>query len=303
MRALVTGAGGFAGRHLVAHLRSAGHDVTATARAPREGEEALDVADRAACEAALARARPDAVFHLAALTAVPHAEREREAALRANVGGTLALLEACEAKARGAAVIVASSGQIYRPATGPIAESAPLAPESFYGITKQLAETVALHFAANGLRVVVARPFNHVGPGQRDDFALASFARQIADAERAGREAALRVGNLSPIRDFLDGRDVVRAYRALAERGAAGEVYNVCSGVGSSVRAMLDGLVRRARVAVKVEVDPARLRAHDAPSIVGDPSKLRAATGWTPEIPLERTLDDLMADARLRAGG
>jgi len=300
-RALVTGAGGFAGRHLVDHLRASGDDVTATARSARDGIGALDVSDRAACATTIRDARPDVVYHLAARTEVQRAERERQETLSFNVFGTLALLEACEAAAPSATCVLVSSGQIYSPSPTPVAEDGGVAPGSFYGLTKKIAEDLALHLARQGRAIVVARPFNHVGPMQREEFAVASFAAQIARAERSGHPARLHVGNLDAVRDFLDVRDVVRAYRLLAAEGRAGEVYNVCSGVGRRIGDVLAMLVARARVKVDVEVETSRLRAGDAPVIVGDSSKLRSATGWRPEIPFERTLDDVLEDARRRA--
>ncbi len=307
MRAFVTGASGFAGAHLVRHLSDSGDNVCAArfGGPTPEGERIetvdVDLRDPASLEGAVARARPDVVFHLAARTSVPDGERNRAAALAVNVGGTLSLLEAVAERAPEARVLVVSSGQIYAPRAEPLGEEATLDPGSFYGVTKKLAEEVARFMSTRGLCVVVARPFNHTGPGQLPEFVLPSFALQIAEAEIGAREPRIRVGNLSAVRDFLDVRDVVRAYRSLGENGQSGRVYNVCSGAGRTIRSLLDSLLARSKKPLDVEVDPARLRNADAEAIVGDASALREATGWRPEIPWETTLDDLLADARARA--
>jgi GDP-4-dehydro-6-deoxy-D-mannose reductase len=222
--------------------------------------------------------------------------------MRVNVLGTVAVLEAVRAHAPGARVVVASSAEVYgavRAAGSAVPETAPLAPVSPYGASKVAAETAALQFhRAHGLDVVVARAFNAVGPGQSTDFALPGFAAQLAAIARGAGPPVLRVGNLDAERDLTDVRDVARAYALLVERGEPGSVYNVCSGGAVSIRAALDALIRASGLEVRVEVDPMRLRPADAPRLVGDPAKLAAATGWRPEVPLERTLADLLDAAR-----
>ena len=146
----------------------------------------------------------------------------------------------------------------------------------------------------DGVDVVVTRSFNHTGPGQPPTFVAPSFARQLARIERGLQEPVLKVGNLDALRDLTDVRDVVRAYTALMASGATGEVYNVASGMGRSIRAIVDTLVAAATVPVRVEIDPARVRTIDAPALIGDASKLRALTGWTPRIPFERMVSDLL---------
>jgi GDP-4-dehydro-6-deoxy-D-mannose reductase len=176
-----------------------------------------------------------------------------------------------------------------------------VAPASPYALSKLAQEALALRAVVEDrLEVIVARAFNHTGPRQGDGFVAPAFARQIARIERGDRESLLRVGNLDARRDVTDVRDVVRAYALLAERGAAGTIYNVASGVARPVRWLLDELVARARLPVRVEPDPARLRPSDLPVLVGDASRLRATTGWQPEIPPARMLDDLLAYWRAR---
>jgi GDP-4-dehydro-6-deoxy-D-mannose reductase len=187
-----------------------------------------------------------------------------------------------------------------------MAEDTPLQPASPYGLSKLAQEQLALRSAAeDGLDVVVARPFNHVGPGQNAEFALASFAHQIARIEAGLAPPVIRVGNLETRRDTTDVRDVVDAYLLLAARGRRGEVYNVCSGQAPVMRDLLDRLCALAAVPVRVEIDPDRLRPNDVPCLVGDASRLAEQTGWSPRVPLERTLQDILNSARaaVRAGG
>jgi GDP-4-dehydro-6-deoxy-D-mannose reductase len=157
-----------------------------------------------------------------------------------------------------------------------------------------------LYGPAGGMRVVLTRTFHHTGPGRGEAFAESSFARQIAEIEAGRREPVLGVGNLEAVRDFADVRDVVRAYWLLLERGAGGQIYNVCTGRGRRIRELLDVLLAAWVARVEVRTDPDRLRPSDVPAQVGDPSRLRAATGWEPRIPLERTLEDLLEDWRGR---
>jgi GDP-4-dehydro-6-deoxy-D-mannose reductase len=183
----------------------------------------------------------------------------------------------------------------------PIREDAPLRPASPYAVSKVAQGALALLYGpAGGLRVVLARPFHHTGPGRGEAFAESSFARQIAEIEAGRQPPVLKVGNLEAVRDFADVRDVVRAYWMLLEKGAAGAAYNVCTGRGRRIRDLLDRLLAASSARVEVRVDPERLRPSDVPAQVGDPSRLRAATGWEPRIPLERTLLDLLDDWRAR---
>jgi GDP-4-dehydro-6-deoxy-D-mannose reductase len=184
---------------------------------------------------------------------------------------------------------------VYAGAPHPIAEDGPLAPAGPYALSKLAQEQLARRASGeDGIDVVITRSFNHTGPGQRPTFAAPGMARQIAMIEAGQSEAVVRVGNLAAQRDLTDVRDTVDAYIALMAQGTSGEIYNVASGVGRPIQAVLDGLVSRARVPIRVETDPALLRAGDIPVLVGDPAKLRQATGWQPRIPFDRTLDDLL---------
>jgi GDP-4-dehydro-6-deoxy-D-mannose reductase len=294
MRVVVTGAGGFLGRHLVRELASRGAETVAVDRAE------ADVCDAAAVADLVARTRPDAVVHLAAQSRVAHSFADPGETFRVNVLGTVAVLEAVRRHAPRARILVASSAEVYG-AVGadalPVVESAPLAPVNPYGASKVAAEAAALQFhRAHGLDVAVLRAFNAVGPGQATDFALPGFAAQLAAIARGAAEPVLRVGNLDAERDLTDMRDVARAYALALERGEAGGVYNVCSGTAVPIRRALEALVAASGLEVRIEVDPSRLRPVDVPCVYGSPRRLAVVTGWRPEIPLERTIADLYAE-------
>ncbi len=304
MRVLVTGASGFVGRHLQAAARAAGHETIACG-GPGESN-GLDVTDAAAVRRAFFAARPDAVVHLAGQAFVPPSIAEPLATLAVNAGGTAHVLEGLRAlRDAGVAVraLVVSSSEVYgkqRPERMPLDEQTPLRPENPYAASKAATEIYAQTWArCYGLDVIVARPFNHIGPGQDARFVVASFARQIAEIA-AGGSNVLMVGNLEAQRDFLDVRDVVAAYLALLANGRAGEVYNVCSGRAVAIREVLRQVIMLARVAVEIREDPARMRPSDIPLLAGDATKLRAETGWAPVYPLDASLREIYADARER---
>ena len=292
MRALVTGASGFAGRHLLTACSEAGDEVAEVSRGA-----GVDLQDAGAARAAVAEARPDVVYHLAALAHVGASWEDPAGYLAGNLTLALNVLEAVRAEAPGATVLVVGSGEVYGPpATLPVTEDAPLRPQNPYAVSKASADLLAGFYAdAHGLRVIRARPFNHAGPGQEPSYAIASFARQAAAAAEAGR-APIRIvtGNPETRRDYTDVRDVVRAYRLLAERAEPG-IYNVCSGRTASGRELIEALARAAGAALEHEVDPRLVRGHDVMEVRGSNERLRRATGWEPEIPLERTLADTVA--------
>jgi GDP-4-dehydro-6-deoxy-D-mannose reductase len=251
-------------------------------------------------------AAPAVVHHLAARAHVGESWREPEAYVRDNAAMTLHLLEAVRDEAPDAAVVVVGSSELYGPpASLPVDESAPLRPQNPYAVSKASADLLAGFFAdAHGLRILRPRAFNHAGPGQEPIYAIASFARQLAAGLERGEEPVRIVtGNPDARRDYTDVRDVVRAYRALAD-GAEPGVYNVCSGRPASAAELVAALGSAAGVEVEHVVDPQLRRAHEVMEVRGDFAKLRAATGWEPEIPLVRTLADTVAWWReeIRAG-
>jgi GDP-4-dehydro-6-deoxy-D-mannose reductase len=245
--------------------------------------------------------QPTHVFHLAGSTHVGHSWRTPADTLAANVLTTHHLLDALRRCRQPCRVLVTGSATVYAASDEPLREEAPLAPANPYAVSKLAQERLAQRGVdEDGLAVVVTRSFNHTGPGQRTDFAASGIAHQIACAERGESAPVIRVGNLDARRDLCDVRDVARAYRLLMEAGTPGTVYNVASGTARSIRSVLEGLVKRSRVPVEIEIDAALLRPSDTPVFVGDASRLRAATGWRPEVPFERTLDDLLEYWRAR---
>jgi GDP-4-dehydro-6-deoxy-D-mannose reductase len=297
VRVFVTGATGFVGGWLQRELEAAGHEVIA---AP--GPEVLDIADRPAIRVAIRDAHPDAVIHLAAMAFGPDAAADAAEAIRVNVGGTLAVVEACRTEASRPALLVVGSSEVYEQPTSddPLTEASPLGPRGVYGLTKLAAEALAVSAATDpGLGVAVARSFNHTGPGQRPVFAVPAFARRVLEARAAGVHE-IRAGNVDVARDIGDVRDVVRAYRLLVEAFTEGRVpgrrrvYNVASGRAVSMRAVIDRLAALADWPVTIVRDPELVRADDPPVIRGDFSALHTLTGWEPKIDLEQTLADLL---------
>jgi GDP-4-dehydro-6-deoxy-D-mannose reductase len=246
----------------------------------------------------LKEVRPDRIVHLAARSSVADSLRDPWGTFAVNAGGTVSLLEAAAAAAPEARILIVGSAEAYgevREDELPLTEDRPLMPLTPYGISKAAAEQVALFYGrTRGLDVVVARAFNHTGPGQEPTFVCSDFARQIARIEAGRGAAVMRVGDLTARRDFADVRDVVRAYGLILERGNPGEIYNVCSGKARSIGEILDILRGFADTSIAVEADPARGRSEDVPTLVGSFAKLETAAGWRPEIPLERTLKDLL---------
>jgi GDP-4-dehydro-6-deoxy-D-mannose reductase len=300
MRAAVTGAGGFVGPHLVAHLRAIGDDVT---EMDLLGPVEIDVTDADSALSCIDAARPEVVYHLAALSHVGQSWSSPGRSFRVNAEGTLHVLRAC-LEAKVPRVVVILSSEVYGnapPGAGPLREDAPLRPVTPYGASKAAADLVALQMhLADRLDVVRVRPFGHTGPGQSDQFVVPALAMRIARAERDGVDE-IPVGSLDAVRDLSDVRDVVRAYRLLAVSGEAGDVYNVCSGVGVSIREIADTLLAHATRPIRLVTDPALVRPVDAPRMVGDNTRLRERTGWTPEFPLARTLADVLEAARVAA--
>ena len=310
MRALITGASGFAGAWLCRECAAGGDDVVAVSRRGSVPDGcgrgvAIDLRDAAAVEDLVCSVRPDVVYHLAALTSVGRSWEEPAQTVTENAQSAVALLEALRELGGGVRVVWVSSCEVYgEPATLPAGEDAPLRPANPYAVSKASAELLARVYAdAHGLDVIVARPFSHSGPGQRPIFLLSNLARQAAEGRRDG-VARLEVvtGNPDTRRDFTDVRDVVRAYRLLGagglrDGGGRGTpVFNVSSGVSISARdqvALLGELM--SPIAVELVVDPQRVRAHEVMDLRGDPTRLTAATGWRPRITLRQTMLDTIA--------
>jgi GDP-4-dehydro-6-deoxy-D-mannose reductase len=296
MKALVTGGRGFVGRWLCAHLVEQGDDVVAT------GEE-VDVTDPDAVRRSMHAVLPDAVYHLAGWASVGSSWSDPAGAFRVNANGALHVLDAARRMDEPPRLLVVSSAEVYgrvRPEDLPLTEASPVSPVSPYAASKVAAEVAAQQAVLGyGLPVVVARPFNHIGPGQAPGFVVSDLAKRIVEAERSG-DRTLAMGNPSPRRDLTDVRDVVRAYRLLLVGGEAGGTYNVCSGndvlIGDLARRLLD----LSGADLELSAGTVALRPVDVPVLRGDAGKLEAATGWRPEIALDETLRDVLAFWRER---
>jgi GDP-4-dehydro-6-deoxy-D-mannose reductase len=296
-RILVTGASGFAGRHLLPALRQRFPDADLLV-------DRFDIGDASAAEAAVRGAAPDACVHLAGVTAVPAAARDPDTAWRVNLHGTLHLARGILKYAPACRLLHVSTGEVYGRsfrAGVPLTEAAPLAPMNDYAATKAAADLAVGAMVATGLRVVVARPFNHTGPGQTDRFVVAAFARQVALIAAGQQPPVLRVGAVEPRRDFIDVRDVVDAYVAcLAHDLEPGTILNLASGTPRRVGDILRDLCREADVEATIEVDRERLRPGDIPLAQGDASLARASLNWEPSVPWSVTLRDVLEDWRGR---
>jgi len=289
IRAFVTGGSGFAGRHLVRRLTELGGTVVAPPRAE------LNLLDAGAVRRAISDAGPDRVFHLGALASVSRSWQQARATLVGNVEMTLNVLEAVHAETPAVPVLHAGSGEVYgRPDRLPVDEDAALHPRNPYATSKAASDLLAGQYTdTHALHVVRTRAFNHAGPGQSDEYVIGTLTRQVAEAEARGAdEVVLRTGNPDSRRDFTDVRDVVRAYAAAVELDPG--VYNVASGRTASVRELIELLASATDVRLRHEVDPERVRPNDATEVRGSAERLHEASGWTPEIPLARTVADAL---------
>ena len=299
-RVLVTGASGFVGSHLLELLAGEDRELLAWHRPGREPEavsgvvwDAVDLLDRAGVQHALARGRPTSVYHCAGAAHVGRSWEGTEETFAVNARGTHHLIEALRAIRCSARVLIPSSAMVYDAATAPLDEDSRVRPASPYALSKLAQELIG----AGNLscpEVLIARAFNHIGPRQDPAFAAAGFAKRIAEIEIGLADPVLAVGNLEARRDFTDVRDTVRAYQLILEQGIPGRVYNVCSGRAIAIADLLSMLLGLARVVIQVEVDPARYQPNDQPMLAGDPGRIRDELGWQPEIPLQRTVDELL---------
>jgi GDP-4-dehydro-6-deoxy-D-mannose reductase len=311
VRTLITGITGFVGPHLARELHRAspedelwgltwGSFDPEALKAAAPGVRLLEgeIADPSSIESVLAEARPEVIYHLAAASSVAHSWENAARFLEVNAMGTARLFDAAIRLDLDPVIVISSTAEIYgRVASdaAPLSETTPLAPVSPYGTSKAAQDLLAAQYnPGRGLTTVRLRFFHLTGPGRPPHFVGSSFARQIALIELGRAPAVLRVGNLDSVRDFTDVRDAVRACRMAARRRFGGEVFHVCSGRGVAISDIVDHLLELSSTKISVEIDRQRFRRADIPWLVGDPSKIASATGWSTEIPLRQTLADLL---------
>lgn len=300
-RALVTGATGFVGPFLIRHLLAEGYEVVGGSHGSEKKlpqgcrSVPLDVTYRNAVQRTVSDSAPDEVYHLAGLT---HPASEAvDLFYEVNFVGALNLLEAVREEAPEARVLLVGSAYAYGQVDRPVAETATLQPVNHYGVSKAAVDLLGHTYALQGLQVINARPFNHSGPGQSPDFVLPTLVQQFAEIRAGKRDPTIQLGNLSSTRDLSDVQDVVRAYHRALRVGRPGEAYNVGSGRGVSVRDLFELVRQEAGVQAEYTVEPSRVRATDIPYLVADMSKTRRELGWEPEIPLQKTVRDMLETA------
>lgn len=307
-RALITGITGFAGSHLAEHLLGMGIEVYGVARWRSKPDNiehikndirllTADLRDGHSLERVVMESEPDYIFHLAAQSFVTMSWRAPADTIETNVTGTIHLFEAVRKLGKNPVIQVAGSSEEYGmvyPDELPIKEENQLRPLSPYGVSKVATDKLSYQYHRSyGLKTVVTRGFNHTGPRRGDVFVTSNFAKQIAEIEK-GKDPIMYVGNLEARRDFTDVRDMVRAYVLAAEKCEPGEAYNVCSGKAITIRGLLDLLLSMTSKKIEVRQDPSRMRPSDVEVLQGDCSKFKKQTGWGPEIPFKKTIEDLL---------
>jgi len=301
MRALVIGAAGFVGQYLIEHLREQGDEVFGAsidgrvAGLPAERSFLMDITAQESCAEVLQRVKPDVVYHLAGISFVPEAEADFTRTLQVNVGGTANVVRQTHLLGQGVALLFISSAEVYGhvpPNALPIVEETEVKPNNNYSLSKRMAELVVERYGRMGaLRCTIARPFNHIGPGQDSRFVASNFAHQLAAVALGKAPPRLEVGNLDARRDFSDVRDIVKAYRRIAELGVG--TYNLGSGTPRSIRTLLDTLIAVSGLTVEVKQDPARMRGPEVLELYASNEKAWRECGWKPSIPFERSLEDV----------
>ena len=310
LRAFITGIGGFAGSHLAEALLRANNHVEGTVR---PGGSSIHIGSLPAlvtlhpCDVrssegladAVRKARPDVVYHLAATTSISEGEADPHGTMEVNLTGTLHLLEAIRKETPGALLVHISSSEVYGkvlPEENPIREDRPEAPIHAYGLSKLLSEQlVRFYERRHGISAITLRPFNHIGPRQSDRFVCASFVKQLVSIELGSTSPVLRVGNLDPVRDFTDVRDMVEAYRLAAEHCEPGSLYNIASGQGTSIADLLSQMLSLTHSQIEVREDPNRVRKTEIPLLIGDATSFTERTGWQRRFSLRETLSDTTA--------
>ena len=310
MRVLITGADGFAGQHLLHELLSnASADLELHGTTFRALDDTtipyhvLDLRDAQSVSHLIGALQPDQVYHLAAQSSPAQSLQSPWDTFENNVHAQLNLFATCIEYMLKPRLLIISSGDIYgdTQSDAPATEDTPLRPMNPYAVSKVTQDMLALqYYLSHGLPTLRARPFNHLGPGQRTGFVAPDFAYQIARIESGEQEARMKIGSLSAERDFTDVRDVVRAYRLIMQHGTPGEVYNIASGTARPVRFLLETMLSYSTIRPVVDTDTAKLRPGRLSKVWGSAARLKQAIGWQPSIPLEQTLLDVLNDYRQR---
>lgn len=305
MKVLIIGAAGFVGGHLIKHLAcDCGYEVIAT-KLPHENPDTenaevknLDILDMNAVSELLAEIKPDHIYHLAAQSSVKVSWDKPQLTADINIKGTINVLEAARGTEKSPKILLVGSGEEYgylQPDEIPVKEDTVLRAGNIYAATKACQGMLGEIYArAYGMDIIMVRAFNHIGPGQSEIFVVADFCRQAVMVEKGLKEPVISVGNLAAERDFTDVRDIVRAYSALMSGGQSGQIYNVGSGRAVSIQSMLDLILSKTSVSIEVRQDSARMRPSDVPVIAADITRIKNDTGWSPEISLDETIDDIM---------
>ncbi|MBU0677319.1 MAG: GDP-mannose 4,6-dehydratase [Verrucomicrobia bacterium] len=307
MRVLVTGASGFVGRYVLEELQQHGHTVIpmlepGIATQGYENAQVADLRDPESLAAAVQSSKPDGCIHLAGCAFVPLSWSDPRLVFEINMVGAINVLEAFRHHQPDARYVFVSSAEVYgrKPLEGIIDENTPLTASNPYAAAKIAADLTTLLYAGKyGMHTMTVRPQNHIGPGQADAFVVPSFAKQLAAIARGRTEPLMRVGNLESKRHFVDVRDVARAYRLLLEKGSAGEAYNVAADSSTTIQEVLDLLCDQLGIRPEIFVDPERFRPADE-SLALSAGKIRKQVGWSPQIPLEKTLEDILESYRTR---
>jgi GDP-4-dehydro-6-deoxy-D-mannose reductase len=301
LRILITGGTGFVGTHLVRFLKSRDSQISVIASGNRANREPavqyyeLDIRDAGRVRTVIRETNPQQLYHLAGVAAVDASWADPRRTYEINVFGALNVFDAAMSLPVPPSILNISTSQIYAPATGILTEESPLRPANPYAASKAMAELLVPQYRdLAGGRIITARPFNHTGPGQPSNFVLPAIAKQFAEMELGWRPPKLRVGNIMVRRDFTDVRDVVRAYAILLEKGRTSELYNVCSGSAVLLSDVIRMFEETSGIEVTTEIDPEKVRTGEISEIYGDPRKLQAETGWNREIPLRKTVEDML---------
>lgn len=296
-RLLVTGSEGFVGSNLIKALDESKYEIVATCLPqliPKRGKYvALDILDLDLTIEVFKQYVPDAVFHLAAVSSVARSFRDRAVAYNTNITGTANVLEAARSLGKKVRFYFVSTCEVYGGGEH-LAENAPVVLKNPYAISKYAAELICTDFHGDGLETVILRPFTHTGPGQAETFVLPTIAKQISEIEKGKRAPLIELGNIQARREFLNIKDIVRAYALALDKCAAGEVYNIASGQGYTIAELVEIFARLAKKEFELKVNPTKMRKNDIPVLLGDGRKFSRLTGWSPTVKIEKTLEDLL---------